>query len=74
MHVHSEFVQSFPKEMQGSEWEERVQRIEAGMGDFASNERPFASPYYWASYTVIGDGSISGKLQKVIFNRNFASF
>ncbi len=60
-----EFLKAFPKELQVSEWDERVRRVEHGQGEYAPNERPFASPYYWAAYAVFGDGSVSGKLQKV---------
>jgi len=36
-----------------------VERVEAGEGQFAPEERPFRSPYYWAAYAVVGDGSVT---------------
>ena len=63
--THLDYVRGFPKEWQNISWSARVEKLEEEEQTLITEgteiERPFASPFWWAGYSVWGDGNICGK-------------
>jgi len=58
-----EYLRGFPDELKSMTWHEKVRRFEevSRSSNPDSLPRPFASPYFWAGYSVWGDAMCSGK-------------
>eukprot|EP00960_Hanusia_phi_P056184 763179-Hanusia_phi.AAC.10 len=58
-----EYLRGFPDELKTVTWHEKVRRLEevSRVSEPDLLPRPFASPYYWAGYSVWGDAMCSGK-------------